>query len=168
VPRLVQNVLKYVTPLYMLGIFVLFCIYNVPSSNAPVLSETGEVFVVDDPAAISWQGQAIPDEIQRRFQDYKQKLPAQAVFEQADGDYEIRDDRGQLQFVIRQADGEWTVLRHTPGSVEKIANEPVAMLSIAVIVLVATFLLLLVHIARRRWEREGRLAAVDAEPESTR
>jgi SNF family Na+-dependent transporter len=75
VPYFVQYVLKYVTPLYLIAIFVLFCFYNI---------------------------------------------------------------KGRAAAIIKQ---------------------PVALSSICFILVLLMFLLLLTHIAGRRWEREGRLSS---------
>ncbi len=79
IPRFVQYILKYVTPLYLLAIFVLFCIYNLP------------------------------------------------------------------------------------GYLSSIVQKPAAVWTIAFIGIILAFLLLLIHIAGRRWEAEGRYDDIDKE-----
>ncbi len=53
-------------------------------------------------------------------------------------------------------------VQNVPGYVKSISDNPVAQGTIALILLVLGFLLLMVHIAGRRWEREGRLTYGDS------
>lgn len=50
-----------------------------------------------------------------------------------------------------------------PGYVETLLSKPVAVWSVVFIGLVALWLFLMVHIARKRWEREGRFTKIDQE-----
>jgi hypothetical protein len=49
------------------------------------------------------------------------------------------------------------IYKHTAGYFENTASNTNAIQSIAFIGTIAVFLILLVHIAGRRWEKEGRL-----------
>jgi SNF family Na+-dependent transporter len=49
----------------------------------------------------------------------------------------------------------------SPGYAKTLASEPVAAMAVGFIVLVLVFLLVLIHIAGLRWEKEGRFAALD-------
>ena len=63
---------------------------------------------------------------------------------------------GALLYVVRESNSRWLVLRHTPGYIEAIGNSPVALGSISLLGGILVFLFVLVHIAGRRWTREGR------------
>ena len=54
------------------------------------------------------------------------------------------------------------VIQKVPGYVKAISENPVAQGTIAFILLVLGFLLLMVHIAGRRWEKSGRLTYADS------
>jgi len=62
----------------------------------------------------------------------------------------------------REVDGKYKM-----GYVEQIANSPVALSSVIFIGLVLGFLMLLIHIAGRRWAAEGRFDCIDDEAEGT-
>ena len=62
----------------------------------------------------------------------------------------------------REVDGKYKM-----GYVEQIANSPVALSSVIFIGLILGFLMLLIHIAGRRWAAEGRFDRIDDEAEGT-
>ena len=86
IPRFIQWMLKFVTPVYLLVVFALFC---------------------------------------------KEKLPGE------------------------------------DGYIKRISQDPVAFQSVLFIATVFTFFLVMIHIAGRRWEKEGRFARLDQAPTST-
>ena len=68
-----------------------------------------------------------------------------------------------LKILIQRSENEVAVYAHMPGSVEKIGNDPVALGSILFIGAILVFLLLLIHIAGKRWQAQGRFDHIDAE-----
>jgi hypothetical protein len=51
---------------------------------------------------------------------------------------------------------------HEVGYIERIGDNPVAFVSLLFVVSILAFLLLMVHIAGRRWEAEGRFQRLEA------
>ncbi len=90
IPRLVQYMLKYVVPLYLGIIFIMFCVQNLPNKVNPETQET------------------------------------------------------------------------TYGYIHQITNDPVAFRSVAFIGLFLALLLVMIHFAGVRWEKQGRFAAAFA------
>lgn len=158
VPKFVQYMLKYVTPLYLVAIFIGFCFVNLPSKDEPA-------FETELLAAASLNQQELSDEIKAEFEKNKASLPGGAsVSTVTDGErWEIRDGDGILAFTVNAAGGTLAVEKHTAGYIEQIGAKPVALMSLIFIAVVFAFLVLLVHIAGKRWEKEGRFAKIDAE-----
>jgi hypothetical protein len=57
-------------------------------------------------------------------------------------------------------------INNVPGYIKTISEKPAAQGTIAFVLLIFGFLMLMVHIAGRRWEKEGRLTYGDAPTES--
>jgi hypothetical protein len=81
--------------------------------------------------------------------------------ENGGGEWTIRDSENLILYVIRPRGAELAVHAHNAGYVEKIGKNPVALGSILFIGAVLGFLLLMVHIAGRRWEADGKFEGID-------
>jgi len=159
IPRFVQLMLKYVVPVYLLAIFIGFCWTSLPSSDELKFESHAS-------HAQSLAQGAIPGELAAEFYDNELELPK--TYSVTPGHeqqtWEIRDDKNVLSIVIRQSDNEITVYSHKAGYVEKIGNDDVAFSSIMFMSAVLVFLLIMIRIAGRRWEAEGRFDHTDQEP----
>jgi SNF family Na+-dependent transporter len=160
VPRLVQYVLKYVAPLYLLLIFVMFCWKNLPSSTEPK-------FETNTAAVAALREGAIPQSLRTELDEQKIAVPDGAVVssEGSNGPWQVGKPDAPPAIIISLEGDEGTgVLRvaaHSAGWIESMWKSKVAFMSMCLVGTILVFLLLLIHIAGRRWEREGRLPAAD-------
>jgi neurotransmitter:Na+ symporter, NSS family len=164
IPRFVQYVLKYVVPVYLVAIFIAFCFQNLPSKEVPT-------FVADARFAENLGAESLPAEFVERFAAEGQMLPEAPIVaaDPAGNAWWIRDEEDVPRFVVRletDAASDERVLsvrKYAIGYVEGIARNTVALASITFILTVLASLMLLIHIAGRRWEAEGRFADIDKE-----
>ena len=157
VPRFVQYVLKYVTPAYLLAIFITFCWLDMPSGQE-------FKFQTSTTVATDLRAGPLPASLMDEIAAHQIKLPEGAALAapESRGPWNVVKLDGSTALVLETArtDQGVDVLRvhaYKMGSLEKISRSTVAMASIGFIGVVLVFLLLLTNIAGRRWEREGRL-----------
>jgi hypothetical protein len=160
VPRLVQYLLKYVAPLYLLAIFVVFCWQALPSKQEAVFS-------TPPAAATELRQGAMPASLAGEFDRNKHALPDPATLSSAgqDGPWTVSNAEGVPTYVIKlakdmQGSEILQVNLYKVGSWENILRNKVAFSSVSFIAVVLVFLLLLIHIAGRRWEAQGRFAGI--------
>ncbi len=151
VPWLVQVMLKWVIPVYLLAIFTGFCFINLPSHDT--LKFTADRLEVGDFAA-----GPVPDALRTQFAGHDLTIPATATMRPGgdEGVWQVLDSDHNVLFVVRPAASSWEVCAHEMGYVEKIGSSPVAFASLWFVISILVFLLLMVHIAGRRWEAQGR------------
>jgi len=156
VPRLVQFMLKWVVPVYLLAIFGGFFFVNMPSRD--VLK-----FQLSSAVGMSQPESAVPEAWQNEFASHELPLPATATVRPAEGGgWRVFDADQALPYTIREAPGGLAVYVHEVGYVEKIGSDQVAFVSLLFVISILAFLLLMVHIAGRRWEAEGRFKGLEA------
>jgi NSS family neurotransmitter:Na+ symporter len=158
VPRVVQYILKYVAPAYLLVIFVTFCWQSLVSKEetpTPLSAAVGESFrralPGDSPlpsetsAVLKAAGLTLPDDARL----YKQR-------ESADG-LRIREPSGKTLYVLRSSNNaDLQAHPYRTGTLEGLLYNPVALWSVLFILTVAALLMAAIFVAGRRWEREGR------------
>jgi hypothetical protein len=150
IPHFVQLMLKYVVPVYLITIFAMFCWNNVPSQDVNVATLDASVI------AGLQEGELSPT-LLATLAVHDVEAPAGSKLVNDGSDWQIIDADDALLFTLN-ADKEGVALeRHKAGYYENIVNNPVALASVMFIAIILAFLLLLVHIAGRRWEAEGRL-----------
>ena len=159
IPRIVQYVLKYIAPVYLLMIFAAFCYFNLPSSET-------EKFLIEGASASSIRAGDATSALQVEFELREMPLPDKATIDRAgDGAWHVFGDRTTPPiYVLRpqsRADGvpAFQVKARTAGTIEQLWYSPVAMLSVAFLALILAFLMFSTYLAGRKWEREGRFAA---------
>jgi hypothetical protein len=166
IPRVVQYMLKYVVPVYLLGIFAAFCWQKLPSQDIYLFELGGGTME-------TLSGEEVPQGIRRAFADNGKPLPESVVVYrdgQADGltgpepQWGIENPDGELLYHVRLQWGEQlTAFEHDRGYLEKIGDSDAAFFSVMFIGVVLGFLLLMVHIAGRRWNAQGRFDHLDAD-----
>jgi hypothetical protein len=153
VPWLVQVMLKWVVPGYLLAIFAGFCFINLPSHDT--LKFTAHRVEVGDFA----EG-AVSEALRSQFTSHDLTLPATAKLRRGDEGgawaWQVLDSDGNVPFVIGSKKTGLEIYTHEMGYVEKIGSSPVAFASLLFVIANLAFLLLMVHIAGRRWEAQGR------------
>jgi hypothetical protein len=156
VPWFVQLMMKYVVPVYLLAIFIGFCVVNLPT-HEPLAFKTAADLRTE------LQSETASDRLRSEFLDNEFELPEGARIQATDGggEWAIHDQEGLVLFVVKPSGAELAVHEHKAGYVEKISKDPVALGSIVFIGAVLAFLLLMVHIAGRRWEAEGKFEGLD-------
>jgi hypothetical protein len=161
VPRFVQYLLKYVTPTYLVVIFIAFCWFNLPSATTPKFEL--------DAAAVAALTEGEPsDAMITEFKNQESSLPKGAVLvKDADGKgWSVNNAVGLPIYLLSPSGdaGAVQVSSYQVGSIEKIWRQPVAIASVGFILLILVFLLLLAQIAGKRWQKAGRFDGLDAEP----
>ncbi len=152
IPTVVQYLLKYVVPLYLTGIFAMFCYNN-------VLSSSNEVGVVEASVADSLNDENAQSQLQVAFPDHVQESYTTTQGPSEEMSWQITDEEDLLKFFVgKNENGELVLFEHVPGYLEKIRTDRVVFSSVLFIALVFGFLLLMVHIAGRRWEAQGRIS----------
>jgi NSS family neurotransmitter:Na+ symporter len=164
IPRFVQYVLKYVTPVYLGVIFVLFCYFNLPSSET-------EKFTIVSPAAQRVEAGEVTAELRDEFSREGVELSEEATLEQSeDGVWKLAPEAGAPPaYILRETTNATggsilAVNARVPGKIELMLRNPAAILSVMFLGVVLAFLLFMTYIAGRRWEREGRFRAAVAPP----
>lgn len=155
IPRFVQYVLKYVVPVYLLAIFAMFCYDKIPSKSE-------KLFDTDAAAATALDAEAVSPALAQEFATHESNLPEGAQVTGEGKRWSIRDADGALLFRLTMTDDRIDVLKHKPGYAEAILNNPGALGSVIFITVLFMFMLVMIHIAGRRWEAEGKFA-----PEAT-
>lgn len=158
VPKFVQLMLKYVVPVYLLAIFAAFCWEKLPDKQELAFeSSLTHVDTLNDGN--------LPDALRSEFAAKDLTLPKTfaVVAETPNGPWTIQEDAETPVFVLhRGLDAETesndvlAIKEYKFGYVATIARDRVALSSVAFIVTIMVFLLILVHIAGRRWVAEGR------------
>jgi SNF family Na+-dependent transporter len=158
VPWLVQVMLKWVIPVYLLAIFTGFCFINLPSHDTLKFTAAGVE------AGRFAEGE-VPDALRGHFASHDLTIPAQATIRQrgGEGDWRLLDRDRNVLFVVRPVASGLEVYAHETGYVEKIGSNPVVFASLGFVIAILAFLLLMVHIAGRRWEAQGRFDNLSAE-----
>ncbi|MCA9204367.1 MAG: sodium-dependent transporter [Planctomycetales bacterium] len=148
IPRFVQYVLKYVTPLYLGIIAVLFAINNLPSKDSEVakLPSSAHAMLAEGPI-----GSTLVDVMKNNEINFP---AAGTIVEQGAGVWHVLSDNGSVLYKIKDE----TLYQHSAGQIEKVLSNPVAVSSMLFVFVVLGFLMVMVHIAGRRWEAEGRLS----------
>ena len=143
-------------PLYLLAIFGGFCFVNLPSRD--VLK-----FQLSPAASVGKQESAVPEAWQSQFASNDLQLPAMATVRPAEGGgWQVYEADQALPYSIRKTQNGLAVYAHEVGYIEKIGDNPVAFVSLLFVVSILAFLLLMVHIAGRRWEAEGKFQRLEA------
>lgn len=165
VPRLVQYILKYVAPAYLLVIFGTFCWQS-------LLSHEDVKFEISEGAArnemAGFESKMIPAAFKTRLEAENLSLPTDATVTggNAGGVWTIRDVTGKPLYIVRDTqhrDREtFTVAAYKVGTLEALLYNPAALWSVIFILVVAALLMAGIFIAGRRWQREGRLPIVDS------
>ncbi len=158
VPKFVQYMLKYVVPVYLLFIFAMFCWEKLPNKQEPVF--TSAVTHAD-----TLSSGRVSDALRQEFIAQDLTLPAalSVASDAPNGPWTLRDEGETPLFVLhRELDADagngevLSVKEYKFGYIATIARDRVALSSVAFIATVLIFLLVLVHIAGRRWTAEGR------------
>jgi hypothetical protein len=68
-----------------------------------------------------------------------------------------------VSYRISAQGGEWVIYARQPGYLEAIGNSPVALYSVLFLAVILAFMLVLIHIAGRRWQAEGRFATAQVD-----
>jgi hypothetical protein len=150
IPQFVQLMLKYVVPVYLITIFGMFCWNNVPSRDVPLTTL--------DSAMLSGLNEGgMADSLRTALAAKEIELPPTVSLTRDGNAWEIVNEDDELLYSLGAGDDGVAVEQHKAGYYENIVNNPVALASVMFIGIILGFLLLLVHIAGRRWEAEGRL-----------
>ena len=152
IPHFVQLMLKYVVPVYLIVIFTMFLWNSVPSHDELTATLPGSFsaeLVEGSPgpallAELAKEGVVVPADATL--------LPAPSG-----GNWLAVGKDDSLIATFRTTEAGLAVDRHKAGYFENTVKNPAALASIMFIGIVTAFLLLLVHIAGRRWEKQGRL-----------
>ncbi len=159
IPTVVQYMLKYVTPVFLLVIFAAFCWKELPSKAELITT-------IDDIAYDSLSANEVPQPIIAALTNNDETPPEivnRSMTVSAFGTkryWLYTDVDAPPAYLIRpasKADGI-EVAQWKPGKLASIFASTEATLSITFLAILALFLLLLVHIAGKRWERDGRFA----------
>lgn len=157
VPWVVQLLLKWVAPLYLLAIFAGFCFVNLPSRDTPVgaADELRMLHLVDG---------EVPEAVRRELAAHELTVSPHATLKRSTrgAEWQIRGEDRSVQYVLRSADDGMQIFAHQTGYVEKVGNNPVALGSLLFLVTILAFLLLMVRIAGLRWKAEGRFENLEA------
>jgi hypothetical protein len=144
--------LKYVVPVYLIAIFTMFCVKNVPSTDglaATIDSQYASELAEGPPSAAILASMA----------EKKVEWPKGAVLRpDADGtSWAAAVEDGAPTLILRTSADGVAVYRHKAGYLENTMANHAAFMSVLFIAIIVAFLMLLAHIAGRRWEAEGRL-----------
>ncbi|MBA4107191.1 MAG: sodium:calcium symporter [Pirellula sp.] len=150
IPHFVQLMLKYVVPVYLITIFAMFCWNNVPSQDVNVAT-------LDASVVAGLQEGELGAPLLATLAAHDVEAPAGSKLVSDGSDWLIVDADDALLVTLNGGEDGVALERHKAGYYENIVNNPVALASVMFIAIILAFLLLLVHIAGRRWEAEGRL-----------
>ena len=168
IPWFVQLMLKYVVPVYLLVIFVCFCWEKMPGKDEQQF------------ATAQSAGQKLDQvEFTQAMRKNKIELPVELEYTQSNEHpgWELSKENGELLYVLKpdeegnwqllqngsllyaikpNEDGNWAAFMHVPGYIEKIGSNRSALASVIFMLIIFVFLLMLIRIAGKRWEAEGR------------
>ncbi|MEM9353090.1 MAG: sodium-dependent transporter [Planctomycetota bacterium] len=149
IPWFVQLMLKYVVPVYLLVIFTTFCVQKLPSKDT-------ELFPL--PAgAVQEEAGPLSAALEAAFSEHEIESAGLSVESHQAGAFDIVNDEGVLVYRVKSTDDVGAVLlEHSAGYVEAIGNSRSAMASVLLMTTVLVFLMILIHIAGKRWKAEGR------------
>jgi SNF family Na+-dependent transporter len=159
VPYFIQYVLKYVAPTYLFIIFATFCWKNLPSSVVPIEPK----LEISTAAAADLSQGSIPAAIRAELDAKEIAVPENAaVSPDGAGRWNIGKPGAPPAITVTSgtnADGAEVLIVGTYriGWIENILINPVAMMAVGLIATILVFLLILINIAGKRWEKEGRL-----------
>lgn len=152
IPKFVQYMLKYVTPTYLGIVFIAFIFNNLLSTNTSLFEiEQGSV-------AISAELTELPQPIVEQLKS-KEKTVPEVIRLTTEGDnrWAVRaPDKGWI-YTLEQTGDKWDVQEHKAQYIEKVTQSQSATLAVGLILAVLAFLLILISIAGRRWEKQGKL-----------
>ena len=158
IPCVVQYMLKYVVPVYLVTIFVMFCVTELPS-------KLKQAFVVPVTATSLLHDGAVTEKLTEHL--LTEKIDPKTVADIKGLDMNLADvdlwvlrnkDGKQVYQIERNPNGDLALFSYSTGSLETISNSPVALHSILLVVGVMFGLNILIYFAGRRWRREGRFA----------
>jgi hypothetical protein len=149
IPRFVQFVLKYIVPVYLLGIFVIFCVQKLPSWELEKFRTTA-----GQPTALD--AGVLPEPFLAAFTAKGLDVPEDARIVRDAQSWTILNQDDTLAYRVVADGEEWVVSAPSPGYLETVGKNPVALNSVLFVALIFTFVLILIHIAGRRWAAEGR------------
>lgn len=153
IPHFVQLLLKYVVPVYLAIIFGMFCWNNVLSHRVDIVPLEGIAFQDLKDAPLQEQPNLL-----KALAEKEISIPDDAGLSVIDNKNwsVVSEEDGEL-FRLATIGGKLSTYKNQAGYLEKISSDKDASFSIMFIAIVAGFLVLLVHIAGKRWEAEGRL-----------
>ena len=169
-PRLVQYMLKFVVPIYLLVIFGFFCADNLPSSNEKLFSVVPDVARPLDvggtpPVTVSagleesqTAAVAAAKDDEKEAVAAKYDLPYGATVTGQETRWYIKDKKNITQFLLVLNDdvNEIDVYKHKAGAVETVISKTGSLVSILFIAGLFLFMCGMIHIAGRRWKAEGK------------
>jgi SNF family Na+-dependent transporter len=169
VPKLVQYNLKYVVPVFLLTMFAAVAWQKFPSHDEFQFEADTSLAAALDVRADS-PAAAADRELRRAFEAKNAELPQTFQVARTDGaddgiggaGWRILDGEGVATlFHVKSGEDSLRVYQHATGYVEQVGNSSVVRTCVAFILIVLVFTLLLIHIAGKRWHKEGRYAALE-------
>lgn len=163
VPWVIQLMLKYVTPLFLLVIFSLFCWEKIPSREARCGYLTAADFRTTSEDAADPAAGRISPALREALSAVGQEVSEDATL-QVPNRNTWRIVQGRAVTLIARLDSQeegFEIYKRTPGYVEAIFNDRVAFSSILFIAVILVFFLTMVHIAGIRWEKMGKFKVLD-------
>jgi NSS family neurotransmitter:Na+ symporter len=149
IPWFVQLMLKYIVPVYLLVIYIAFCWQKLPSTNV-------EESVIPSAAAVELNDTSLPAAMEQAGISLPEGHRIEPGSSERTWDIFNADD--DLSYVIKPNEKqELAIYQHVPGYIETIGRNQAALLSVLFLLTIFVFLILLIHIAGRRWQAEGRL-----------
>jgi NSS family neurotransmitter:Na+ symporter len=155
VPRIVQFVLKYVSPTFLFIVFFMFCWQSLVSKEVQLEFLPGSQVSGDIE-------HGIPDVVTEVLGKNKQTVPASTnITTESESKWTIRDADSKPLYTFEMTENEdglngLRISKYSMGTVQALAYNKVALISIGFIAIVGIFMGILTNIACRRWEREGR------------
>jgi hypothetical protein len=148
--------LKYVVPLYLAVIGVAFCWNNLPSTEEAKFTADAQFMAIVEEGELN-------DAARERFRQEDLLLPNDIRLERGTGgEWRLVDAEQQTHFVVREVDGKPSVFAYNMGYAERIRTDEVVFSSVMFILTVFLFLLILVHIAGKRWIAAGKFDHLEA------
>ena len=156
IPRFVQYMLKYVTPLYLLVIFVGFSWQN-------LLSHEDEKFRSAASHRSALEDGVLSEGLRDKFVENEAGLPEEFEIEPLEGEagWSIRAPDALPVFKIRVEADELVVNAYSPSQFLVIFNDAASLISVLFIGGVLAFLLVLIYIAGVRWRAQDRYRNID-------
>lgn len=170
IPRFVQYMLKFVVPVYLLVIFAFFCIDSLPTKHKPLLASEENRLQASSEEITAALNAGIDETralVGEGLEQDKAAIGEESTLVTAGNGWHILNKEGALTHVIKQTKDGPAFFANKPGYIKKIGDSPVALYSMFFIGAIFAFLMLLVHIAGSKWEREGRFDEIDKELEAT-